>query len=458
MTEMPPRRSSPLRVRLLLAFVAVSMVSLGVLIALAAWGATPRVTELDSLEHDAAALLTAEQVAKAHQESGGWSGIHLTEPMNTARSKGAYLTVADSGGQRVIGPPATNDSDAEAPAYLRAAPTVEATVVVEGQRVGTVILTFVDHQTLAVSRWVTMVRLVAWSALAGLGVATLVAWVVSGWLLRPVRALTDSATRFGQGDRQARAGHHDLSGELGQLAREFDVMADTVAEQEAARHRLIADISHDLRAPLGTLQAELEELSDGLVPATQERLSAVHEQSVRLGRIVSDLPSVDRAPASRGLIVSQADLARLIESCLAAKETQMRNGGITESHTLQGAFADVDPDRVVEIVCNVLDNVIRYCPPGSTVTVTTGVDERGAVIVVQDDGPGIPDADLAHVLERNYRGANAVAVAGSGLGLAVADELVRAHGGTMRIGPGEGGTGTRVVVTLPSAKIPISRN
>jgi two-component system sensor histidine kinase BaeS len=455
MAETRIRRISPLRVLLLMAFVAVSLVSLGVLLALAAWGATPRLTELDSIEHLDAASITAEQVARAYRESGGWAGIHLTEPMNTARSRGAHLTVADDGGNRIIGPP-TGDGGPTAPEYLGAAPSAEAAVVAEGTTVGTVTLTFVDHQALAVSRWVTVMRLVGWAALAGLGVATLVAWVVSGWLLRPVHALTDSATQFGRGDRGARAGHHDLPGELGQLAREFDVMADTVAEQEAARHRLVADISHDLRAPLGTLQAELEELSDGLVPATPERLSAVHEQSVRLGRIVADLSAVDQGGSSRGLIVSRVDLSRLVESCLAAKETQMRTGGITVSRTLHEAFADVDSDRVVEVVGNLVDNVVRYCPSGSTVAVTTALADGDAIIIVEDDGPGVAQVDLGHILERHYRGENSSTVTGSGLGLAVADELVRAHGGTIRVGMGEQGRGTRVVVTLPAA-VPASR-
>jgi two-component system sensor histidine kinase BaeS len=228
-------------------------------------------------------------------------------------------------------------------------------------------------------------------------------------------------------------------------------MADAVVAQEAASRQVVADVAHELRNPLTSLQAGLEELADGLVDPTPGRLAALHDQSLRLGRVVEDLDLLASVESGRPALRRRpCDLAEIVAGSLAVKDAQLRTSELVLTTDLRPARADVDPDRMHQVVGNLLDNAIRYCTAGDRVGVRTATQDGQALLVVEDTGPGIPDEDLPHVQRRLYRGRNATAVVGSGIGLTVVRELVEAHGGRVDVGPGDGGQGTRVAVSLPA--------
>jgi two-component system sensor histidine kinase BaeS len=318
-----------------------------------------------------------------------------------------------------------------------------------GVSVGRVVVTYLDHLPLLITSRSLVWGWLVVAGLAGLLAATAVGWWVSRRFVRPIRGLTRSAASFAAGDRTVRSEAGGLPGELGELSRALDSAADAVVEQEAAGRQMVADLSHEIRGPLTTLQVGLEELRDGLAPATPERLAALHDQSLRLGRVVEDLTqlaSAQETPPS--LVPEPCDLAVIAASAVAAKDALIRVSGHMVCPDLQPAAVTADPARVHQVIGNLLDNVIRYCPAGTHVTVSTGSQGTHALLVIEDDGPGIPDADLAHVQMRLYRGENAAGVAGSGIGLAVAAEIVRSQEGTLEIERPPKGHGTRVTVTL----------
>ncbi len=288
---------------------------------------------------------------------------------------------------------------------------VQAPVVVAGQRVGTVRLAFTTAATGG--------RTVAWSwvigaALVALAAALAVSSYVSGRLTRPLVTLAAAARRFAAGDRGARA-RVDAPGELGEVAHAFDTMADEVARAETVRRRLAADVAHELRTPLAALQAGLEELRDGLREPDTPRLAALHDQTLRLGRVMADLADLSAAEsAALSLHPVDTDLAEVARAALAAQRPQLDSAGLRLDADLDIPVpVRADPDRIHQAVANLLANAVRYCRQGDRVAVRTRADGPSAVLEVADTGPGIPADELPHVFDRLWRGQHARAVAGS---------------------------------------------
>ena len=322
-----------------------------------------------------------------------------------------------------------------------------APVMVEGTQVGTVRLVFGSPASSAA-------RTIAWwwiavAALGALGLALLAARLVTRRVSRPLAAVATTARRFAAGDRAARTGV-DGSGEIGDVARALDEMADEVVASEQARRRAAADVAHELRTPLAALQAGLEEVRDGLVAPDRTVLAGLHDQSLRLGRIVADLAALSAAEGGAlRLHPADVDLAELAREEVAAQEPRLRASDLTVRTDAPAAVPVTgDPDRLRQVVDNLLSNAARYCRPGDTVEVAVHQVDGRAVLTVSDTGPGIAPQDLPHVFDRLWRGHEADRVGGSGIGLAVVRELVTAHGGTVTA-ESDGRTGTTVRVELP---------
>jgi two-component system sensor histidine kinase BaeS len=322
--------------------------------------------------------------------------------------------------------------------------------VVDGRTVGSVSLVFSAGSGSAG-------RSVAWgwvaaAAVGALALALAVSWFVTRRLTAPLVRVAAGARALAAGDRTARV-RIDAPGELGDLARAFDAMADDVTHAEQARHRLAADVAHELRTPLASLQAGLEELRDGYVDPSAERLASLHDQALRLGRIVGDLGELAEAESARlSLHVAEVDLIALVGAAVAERAAELRNAGLIVRTVSSPAPLRVraDADRLHQALGNLLSNTARHCRAGDIVTVTTSATPSDALVKVADTGPGIPADELPHVFDRLWRGARARAGGGSGIGLAVVKELVTAHGGTVTADSGPGG-GTRMTVRLPRA-------
>src|SRR6266508_4175598 len=416
--------ASPLGRRLLAAFVLVALSSVAVLTVTALVGTDRGLASAHRSERARVAGRVAAAVGTAYADANGWAGADLSTASAIADAAGARLVVPDTAGGGVI----------------------EALVVVAGQRVGTVRLAFTAAATGG--------RTVAWSwvigaALVALAAALAVSGYVARRMTRPLLALAAAARRFAAGDRAARA-RVDAPGELGEVAHAFDTMADEVVRAETVRRRLAADVAHELRTPLAALQAGLEELRDGLRNPDTPRLAALHDQTLRLGRVVQDLADLSAAEsAALSLRPADTDLAEVAHAALAAQRPQLDAAGLRLDADLATPVpVRADPDRIHQAIGNLLANAVRYCRPGDRVTVRAHPEDGSAVLTVADTGPGIPADDLPHVFDRPWRGQDARSVAGSGIGLAVVRELVTAHGGTVTAQSPPGG-GTTVTIRLP---------
>jgi two-component system sensor histidine kinase BaeS len=291
-----------------------------------------------------------------------------------------------------------------------------------------------------------------WIAVAALGALAL-ALVAAGFVTRrvsgPLSTVAGTARAFTAGDRSARTGMAG-SGEIADVARALDEMADEVVESERNRRRAAADVAHELRTPLAALQAGLEEARDGLVPADATLLAGLHDQTLRLGRIVADLAALSAAEGGTlRLRRTVVDLSALARGELAAQEARLRAADLgIRSELDTSVLVHADEDRLRQVVDNLLSNAARYCRPGDQVTVLVLARDGMAVLEVTDSGPGISAEDLPHVFERLWRGRGADRVGGSGIGLAVVKELVHAHGGRV-LAESDGSSWTTLRVELP---------
>lgn len=459
----------PLGVRLALAFVIVALAAVAVLAGLTALGARRQVDDLARRQHADQARVVAAAAGQAYDAGGDWSGADLLSAVALAAGAGADVEVRDTAGQLVPLPAGHEEMMGDLMGRMGAGsmgsmttttavsvplggPVVEAPVTSGGRRVGTVRLRFPpglsDAQRHVADALVQVVGAAAGlAALVALGVALFVSRRVS----RPVAALTEAAGALESGDRSARVAMSDAPGELGELAGAFDRMADTLDRQEALRRALVADVAHELRTPVTILQASCEALVDGIRDPTINELSSLHDETLRLGRLVADLETLSAAEAAGlHLDTGPLDLAEVAADAARSVGARAEQAGLVVDVKLEPVVVNGDAGRVHQVVVNLLSNAVKYTPPGGRITLTTARDGHLARMEVSDTGPGIPEEELPHVFDRFWRGVAGATSSGSGIGLAVVAELVRAHHGQVHVSS-EVGRGSRFTVLLPTA-------
>lgn len=278
-------------------------------------------------------------------------------------------------------------------------------------------------------------RVVGTAGLIAVLFSLALALLFSHQLIKPIRALTQAASRLARGDLTQRV---EVRGddELSALARTFNQMAASLQQAEASRKAMTADIAHELRNPLAVQQAHLEAILDGIYPATPENIIPILEQNRLLSRLVEDLRTLALADAGQlPLEKTPIDLRDLIERVAERFRPQAAGQGIAikvfARHNCPLAL--VDPGRMEQILGNLLSNALRFTPTGGHIEMYLDCTPQMIHLSVHDSGPGIPEDALPHVFKRFYRvdRGRSRAEGGSGLGLAIARQLARAHGGDL---------------------------
>lgn len=284
--------------------------------------------------------------------------------------------------------------------------------------------------------------------------AAALSWLLTTRIVRPMRTLAAASRRVAQGSYGERV-NVGSSDELGALAAAFNEMAEALESAEHRRRELLSDVAHELRTPVATITGYVEGLRDGVVAPETRTWELLVGETGRLGRLVEDLRTVSRAEERQldlrptrshpgKLLQAAADLAT---AAYAEKGVELR---VRPADRLPQI--EVDPDRIAEVLANLLSNALRHTPAGGTVELSASRAGPDAVeLTVADNGEGITADALPRVFERFYRADSARSRdrGGSGIGLTIARAIVEAHGGTLSATSDGSGKGARFVCTLP---------
>lgn len=278
--------------------------------------------------------------------------------------------------------------------------------------------------------------------------------VVSARVVRPVRALAGAAQHIAGGAHTARVPVRGTD-ELGQLAGAFNEMAASLQHAEEIRHQLLADVAHELRNPLATVESYVEALADGVLPANHQNWSAIQAETKRLNRLVDDLQRVARAEAHElDLHPVTTQPSELVEVAVRAASPAYAARGVTLGMYVEPFLPELvlDRDRIAEALANLLANALRHTPTGGHVEVRARRRDHACVeIAVTDTGEGIAPEHLDRVFERFYRvdPARARESGGTGIGLAIVRAILEAHGGTATATSQGTGRGATFALRLP---------
>ncbi|PVU81174.1 two-component sensor histidine kinase [Cellulomonas sp. WB94] len=285
-------------------------------------------------------------------------------------------------------------------------------------------------------------------------VAFAVTWVVAQRLGRSVAAVAEATDRLARGDLAVRVEVPAVGPELALLADAFNAMASRLADSETMRSRLIGDLAHELRTPLASIEATVEAVVDGVLPADGATLATLVDQTGRLKHLVADMAAVSRAEERQlDLHPRPVDLAALSTDAVAAAGARFAAADVRLDVEVVGPAPVVraDPQRLTEVLANLLDNALRHTPGGGAVRVVVRSGPHVAVLEVVDTGEGFDPSDSERIFERFYRAdsSRTRSTAGSGIGLTIARAIVAGHGGTLTATSAGRGTGATFRLELP---------
>jgi two-component system sensor histidine kinase BaeS len=441
--SVPPSRRTSLGLRLALAFTSVALAAVALVAGLTAGFAAADVSSLATRQHSELTKAIAVAAGAAWDKNDSWAAADLAPVLDLAGQAGAEVQIRDRQGSVVSSSPGfvTQSSD----------PATGAAIVVRGERAGQADVRFTGSGLASADHALRTALLRAIFGAAGLAalLALLTGLAMARRITRPVERIIAVTRRMASGQRAVRVGPITGPGEVRELAAAFDQMADTMDRQEQLRRDLVADVAHELRTPVAVLQAGHEALLDGVAEPTPDQLTSLRDEVLRLARMLGDLQDLAAADAAAlQLNRRPCDLAGLAATAADSLAGRFEAAGITLQRRLVPAEILGDPRWLHQVITNLLTNALKFTPAGGLVTVAAGPAGACAVLTVTDTGTGIPADELPRIFDRFWRGRQAAQTSGSGIGLAVAAELTRAHGGQLSASS-QPGHGTQLSLTLP---------
>jgi two-component system OmpR family sensor kinase len=286
--------------------------------------------------------------------------------------------------------------------------------------------------------------------------------------MRPLEKIEATAEKIAGGDLSARLDNFEPDTEVGRLSTSLNQMLSRIEESFTARtesesklRRFVADASHELRTPLTSIRGFAELHRQGAVPEgekTKELISRIEKESMRMGSLVEDLLMLARIDQSREIVMADVDLSTLIKEAVTSAQVAGPEHPIT-SDIAHDVHTQGDSDKIYQVVTNLLANARAHTPAGTAIHVATYSADDGTYVTVADKGPGLTAEDQQHIFERFYRvdtSRQRSSSDGSGLGLSIVDEVMKAHGGSVSVSsePGNGATFTLHFKSLVSPKTP----
>ena len=432
---------------LTLAFVGVAIAAISVFSVLSTRSGNRDIVNLMRQREGAIASGAAAAAGSAYR-SQGWRPADIGPMFVLLARDGAQAQIRDVSGKAVVTSPGFGDA-------ARVSGVVKP-VFANGRQVGSISVRFAGSitsmaATFDTHRWQDRISAAGIASLLALAVAL----VLSRWITTPVESVILAMRARGEGDRNLRISEEAMRGlrVLRELPEGFNESVEALDARERAHRNLVADVAHELRTPVAILQATHEAMAEGVVEPTPQTLASLHDEVLRLAGRVEDLRQLASAEsAALQLALVRHELAEIAGSAMSGLRDAYAAAGITLTSRLAPVDVLCDPERMRQVVINLLTNALKFTPAGGSVSVVTAVSgPESARLVVADTGIGISPDELPRVTERFFRGERATGMArGSGIGLTIVSELVRAHHGEVEFAS-HPGQGTEVTVRLPRA-------
>lgn len=299
------------------------------------------------------------------------------------------------------------------------------------------------------------------AALAALIAAVLASFLISRQVVNPVQRMMKLSHRIAEGEYEERlkisrgVGSNQVD-ELDQLALSFNQMADKLEKTEVMRRQLIGDITHELRTPLAAIKGYMEGLMDGVIPAEPDTYQQVHTEVDRLQRLVNDLQELSRVEAGAFQLKPElVSLSGLVDTVKGNLGHQFEDKDIQLDTQIEPNLPKimVDKDRILQVLTNLVGNALQYTPGGGKVSIHASRDRSEILVSVSDTGIGISPDHLPFIFNRFYRTdkSRTRASGGSGVGLTIAQALVKAHHGRIWAESSGEGKGSTFSFTLPAS-------
>lgn len=438
------RRRWGLRARLVLALVSVALLGTAITTVYSSVSLTSHLEDsARSRLHNSAVHFG--DVAAVVSEDGTWDQQAVETLHHLAQLEFLSVDLYDTQGGRVLYHPPSSPVQEGAAA--------SAPVGVGGQRIGTVTVSRDDGRLFTAEEIQLREELLSMHLVAGLvsaAVAVLIGLYLAVTLSRPLRSIRAGAEAMSAGDLDTRVPESG-DDEMRAVADALNRLAETLQQEEALRKESVQDLAHELRTPVMGVLARVEAAQDRVLDDEAANLSAMHDEALRLARLLDDLSALAEAERP-GLLLetTPVDLAAVAEGRTAAFAGAFADEGIGLGCDFRPAVVDGDAKRLEQVVVNLLSNALRYSDPGGVVTVSVRPDGDEALLEVRDTGIGIGPDDVTRVFARFWRGekSRSRATGGAGIGLSIVKELAQAHGGEVTV-KSEPGVGSTFCVRLP---------
>ncbi len=442
-----------LRCKFLLLFILISMIALSSAFVLRGFIMSDFARYLDGESQDRVQRVIA-LIEGGYERNNGWQRERLVSDLAWALQLGVEATLFDQTGQPVIG---SEQSVRELTPLMRKR-VLDATgydpgrifgarvpypLYLRGEEIGRLEVRMLDH--VKEDYFVRSSNHVLLVSVTILGLFSVLAGIIaSRKLARPILELVDASGDIAGGNlsRRVKNSGHD---EIGRLSRSFNSMAHGLEAQEKLRRTLLSNAAHELRTPLAIISGELEGMLDGVLPTDRNALQSLHDETRRLTAILDGVDELSRAEASTLNLHREMFLLKPFLSSIASRFERIvgDKNAVLLLDCPDTLCIKADPDRLSQIMINLLSNSSKAIDSGGRVAIIASSEDERVCIEVNDNGCGIPDDDLPYIFERFYKGKNG----GLGIGLAIVQELVAAHGGTVSVrNSSDSGTSFRVML------------
>lgn len=412
-----------LRARLAIALVGVAVLTVGVATFLANRGLDPLVEDAARSRLQSSAEHIAEIAGAVYQDEGGWSPDARETLVHLSELDG--LRIAVRSGATRFGSDLTGAETASAPVVSAGRTLGWIEVAQEGSGLLTPEESQLRH---------SLDRLHLAAGAVAVVAALLLAFLLAATLSRPLRRIRVAAERIGHGELGTRV---DPVGdpEVRSVALALNRLAETLEHEEEIRKQTVADLAHELRTPVNGLLTRIEAAQDGVL-TEPDNLEAMHEEALRLTRLLDDLARLADAEQPGLLLEKRAlDLGEVARAVGESFAPRFAERGIGFEIETESVWVEGHSDRLEQVVSNLVSNALRYTEQGGIVSLRLERTGNDAILEVADTGMGIAADDLSHIFTRFWRGdpSRSPATGGTGIGLAIVRELVRAHGGRIDV-------------------------